>query len=184
MWRLSGIFRSVELWVRPLVHIADYHVTAIPNADFSQATVTADIVLANTDRRKMEGGRWKVALKLDGKCIDRTLNALAAGDTSHVRLTHLLVKPLLWSAEKPNLYPFSVELQDEKGDVIEHFDYHLGVKRVECVGEVFKINGKNVKLRGVNRHDHHPVTGRYVDDATYEQDLRLMKQANINFLRT
>ena len=48
----------------------------------------------------------------------------------------------------------------------------------------FKINGKNVKLRGVNRHDHHPLTGRYVDDATYEEDIRLMKQANINFLRT
>ena len=58
------------------------------------------------------------------------------------------------------------------------------MKRVECVGEVFKINGKNVKLRGVNRHDHHPVTGRYVDDAAYELDLQLMKQANINFLRT
>ena len=58
------------------------------------------------------------------------------------------------------------------------------MKRVECVGEVFKINGKNVKLRGVNRHDHHPVTGRYVDDDTYVKDVTLMKQANINFLRT
>ena len=58
------------------------------------------------------------------------------------------------------------------------------MKKVEIVGEVFKINGKNVKLRGVNRHDHHPRTGRYVDDATYEEDIRLMKQANINFLRT
>ena len=77
-----------------------------------------------------------------------------------------------------------MELLDEKGTVIEHFDYHLGVKKVEVVGEVFKINGKNVKLRGVNRHDHHPQTGRYVDDATYEEDIRLMKQANINFLRT
>ena len=52
------------------------------------------------------------------------------------------------------------------------------------MGERVTIAGKNVKLRGVNRHDHHPKTGRYVDDATYEQDIRLMKQANINFLRT
>ena len=58
------------------------------------------------------------------------------------------------------------------------------MKKAEVVGEVFKINGQNVKLRGVNRHDHHPKTGRYVDDATYETDIRLMKQANINFLRT
>ena len=112
------------------------------------------------------------------------LKQLVAGDTTTLSLGYTLNQPRLWSAEKPNLYPFSVELRDTKGNVIEHFDYHLGVKKVEVIGEVFKINGKNVKLRGVNRHDHHPKTGRYVDDATYEEDIRLMKQANINFLRT
>ena len=182
MWRLSGIFRSVELWVRPLVHIADYHVTALPNHDFSQANVTADIALCNTSKKTAKN--LKVVLKLDGKTIEGDLKSLAAGDTTHIKLTYLMNSPRLWSAEKPNLYPFSVELLNDQGTVVEHFDYHLGVKRVECVGEVFKINGKNVKLRGVNRHDHHPRTGRYVDDQTYEQDLRLMKQANINFLRT
>ena len=182
MWRLSGIFRSVELWVRPLVHIADYHVTALPNHDFSQANVTADIALCNTSKKTAKN--LKVVLKLDGKTIEGDLKSLAAGDTTHIKLTYLMNNPRLWSAEKPNLYPFSVELLNDQGTVVEHFDYHLGVKRVECVGEVFKINGKNVKLRGVNRHDHHPRTGRYVDDQTYEQDLRLMKQANINFLRT
>ena len=182
MWRLSGIFRSVELWVRPLEHIADYHVTAVPNADFSQANVAADVAVCNTGKKKAR--ILKVVFTINGKSIEQRMNNLAAGDTTHVRLSCQLQNPRLWSAEKPNLYPFSVELRDEKGNIIEHFDYHLGVKRVECVGEVFKINGQNVKLRGVNRHDHHPVTGRYVDDATYEQDIRLMKQANINFLRT
>jgi len=182
MWRLSGIFRSVQLWVRPLVHIADYKVEAVPNADFSQATVTADIALCNTSRQKATN--LKTILRLDGHTIEETLSTMAAGDTVHVRFPYTIGHPRLWSAEKPNLYPFSIELYDKKGKKLEQFDYHLGVKRVECVGEVFKINGKNVKLRGVNRHDHHPVTGRYVDDATYEQDLRLMKQANINFLRT
>ena len=51
MWRLSGIFRSVELWARPLVHIADYHVTAVPNKDFTEAHVTADIALCNTGNK-------------------------------------------------------------------------------------------------------------------------------------
>ncbi|MBR4920514.1 MAG: beta-galactosidase [Prevotella sp.] len=176
MWRLSGIFRSVELWVRPLIHIADYHVTAVPNGDFSQANVTADITLCNTGKQKAKN--LKVAFNIDGKTIEGQVKSLAAGDTTNIRLTYLINHPKLWSAEKPNLYPFSIDLGDE------HFDYHLGVKRVECVGEVFKINGKNVKLRGVNRHDHHPITGRYVDDATYEKDITLMKQANINFLRT
>ena len=182
MWRLSGIFREVQLWVRPLVHIADYHVTAVPNADYSQALVTADIAICNTGKKTARNicPRFRIDGKICGIIPNKEnhLKKLASGDTVHVSFTYTINKPLLWSAEKPNLYSFRVELGDE------HFDNHLGVKRVECVGEVFKINGQNVKLRGVNRHDHHPVTGRYVDDATYEQDLRLMKQANINFLRT
>ena len=182
MWRLSGIFREVQLWVRPLVHIADYRVTAVPNADYSKACITAEIFICNT------GKSTKVAyphMRINGKVLGRiNVPKIKGGDTITVTLGYDMEKPILWSAEKPHLYPFSIELYDKRGNEIEHFDYHLGVKRVECVGEVFKINGKNVKLRGVNRHDHHPRTGRYVDDATYEQDLRLMKQANINFLRT
>ena len=182
MWRLSGIFRSVQLWVRPLVHISDYHVTAVPSLAENKATVHADISLCNVSKKAVNNLRavWKI----DGQEMVGSLKRLSANDTTTISLEYTLNNPLLWSAEKPHLYPFSVELQDQDGHVIEHFDYHLGVKKVEIIGEVFKINGKNVKLRGVNRHDHHPKTGRYVDDATYEQDIRLMKQANINFLRT
>ena len=182
MWRLSGIFREVQLWVRPLVHIADYQVTAVPNSDYSEADVCAKISICNTGTRVAKVFPvFKIEEKINSQLSPLTINA---SDTV-CQIYHYTIKnPRLWSAEKPDLYPFSVELQDKKRQVVEHFDYHLGVKRVECVGEVFKINGKNVKLRGVNRHDHHPVTGRYVDDATYELDLRLIKQANINFLRT
>ena len=189
MWRLSGIFREVQLWVRPLVHIADYKVEAIPNKDFTKAEISADIAICNTGKKKAKN--VSVAFNIDENHRDRLFDSrmnqkpvpvilpvILPGDTAHVHFTYTIDNPKLWSAEKPNLYPFSIELGDE------HFDNHFGVKRVECVGEVFKINGKNVKLRGVNRHDHHPVTGRYVDDATYEKDIALMKQANINFLRT
>ena len=197
MWRLSGIFRPVQLWVRPLAHISDYQVTAIPNDDYSQADIEAKISLCNVGRQAAKDlkavllfhsasdslGLSRTVRVSPSSPLQKTLPLLAPGDTTTVELTCTIDKPLLWSAEKPNLYPFSIELQDKKGNVIEHFDYHFGVKRVEVVGEVFKINGQNVKLRGVNRHDHHPITGRYVDDATYEDDIRLMKQANINFLR-
>jgi len=211
MWRLSGIFRPVQLWVRPLVHISDYQVTAVPNNDYSQATVRAKIQVCNTSKKTAKNlqAMLRISTASDKHGLTRTIQEslkeasasekvrvsplsplqkniplLAPGDTMTIELTCALDKPMLWSAEKPNLYPFSIELQDIKGNVIEHFDYHFGVKKVEIVGEVFKINGKNVKLRGVNRHDHHPKTGRYVDDATYEEDICLMKQANINFLRT
>ena len=182
MWRLSGIFRSVQLWVRPLVHICDYQVTAEPSADYAKATVKAVVSLCNVGKKVAKD--VQAVLLFDDQEIKSNVKRLAVQDTATVLLSYELSNPRLWSAEKPNLYPFSVELRDKQGAVVEHFDYHLGVKRVEIVGEVFKINGKNVKLRGVNRHDHHPKTGRYVDNATYEQDIRLMKQANVNFLRT
>ena len=182
MWRLSGIFRSVQLWVRPLVHIADYRVKAEPNTNFTKASVYANVKICNLGTKLSKG--MGIRLNIDGKHIEARVNDVAVGDTIFASLEYMIDNPRLWSAAKPNLYPFSIELLDNKGNISEHFDYHLGVKRVECVGEVFKINGKNVKLRGVNRHDHHPRTGRHVDDATYEKDIALMKQANINFLRT
>ena len=196
-WRLSGIFRSVQLWVRPLVHISDYQVTAVPNADYSKFTVNAKVSICNTGKKTAKN----LLVQLQMACpelygvnvnpnhrniTNQRLPKLPAGDTITVELAyHYDSPPRLWSAEKPWLYPFTLQLlgmKDSKND--EAFNYHFGVKKVEITGEVFKINGKNVKLRGVNRHDHHPKTGRYVDDATYEEDIRLMKQANINFLRT
>ena len=197
MWRLSGIFRSVQLWVRPLVHIADYKVEAIPNADYSQFTVNAKIAVCNTGKRTAKDLLVQLQMacpELYGVNINpkhrnianQRISKLHAGDTTIVELTyHYDTPPRLWTAEKPWLYPFTLQLlgmKDSKNN--EEFSYHFGVKKVEIAGEVFKINGKNVKLRGVNRHDHHPKTGRYVDDATYETDIRLMKQANVNFLRT
>lgn len=182
MWRLSGIFRPVQLWVRPLVHIADYRVKATPADDYSVAEVSAEVKICNMGVQLSEG--MGIRLNIDGRSVEGRVKEIAVRDTVSATLEYTIRQPRLWSAVKPELYPFSVELTDAEGNTVEHFDYHLGVKRVECVGEVFKINGKNVKLRGVNRHDHHPRTGRFVDDATYEKDLALMKQANINFLRT
>ena len=184
MWRLSGIFRPVQLWKRPLVHIADYTITAIPSDDYSMCTITLDVLICNTGKKKQKG----LDVQLEGmdlfNCEYDGIPTVSSGDTVSVRLTCRSIRPHLWSAHDPYLYPVTLKLTDRYNHEIERFDNHIGVKRVEVVGEVLKINGKNVKLRGVNRHDHHPRTGRYVDRATYELDVKLMKHANINFLRT
>ena len=179
MWRLSGIFRSVQLWVRPLVHIADYKVVSNYNND--KTDIVAEISVCNTGNKTE---KISAAFCIDNQIVKKEIPKLLPGDTVTIKIPCEIKKPLLWSAEKPNLYPFSVKVLASDGKEIENFDYHFGIKKVETVGEVFKINGKNVKLRGVNRHDHHPRTGRFVDRATYETDIRLMKQCNINFLRT
>ncbi|MDE6770209.1 MAG: DUF4981 domain-containing protein, partial [Muribaculaceae bacterium] len=182
MWRLSGIFRPVRLLVRPKTHIADYNVDAVLSDKLDEADLTAMVKLCNTGNVPADGMTLK--LHIDGTTITGQPETVLAGDTVTTTLTYKFDNPRLWSAETPELYPYTISLVDKNGNVIESYDWHLGLKKVETIGNVFKINGKNVKLRGVNRHDHHPRTGRWVDDATIEKDIRLMKQANINFLRT
>lgn len=171
MWRLSGIFRPVQLWVRPLVHIADYKLTAEIDGTFK-----ADIKVCNNSRKTSKN--IPVSVVVNNETLTGTIKKLGAGDTTSITLSTQIANPHLWSAQDPYLYPVGIDVASE------HFDYHIGFKKVEIIGEVLKINGKNVKLRGVNRHDHHPLTGRYVDRGTYLKDIEMMKQCNINFLRT
>jgi len=176
MWRLSGIFRPVQLWVRPNIHIADYRLTALPSADWKDGDFRADIKVCNTGRKTAK--KVPVSVTINGKTLNGEIKSIAAGDTVDVTLSTIISNVHLWSAHDPYLYPVGIDVASE------HFDNHTGFKKVEIVGEVFKINGKNVKLKGVNRHDHHPRTGRYVDRATYDLDIKMMKQCNMNFLRT
>lgn len=177
MWRLSGIFRPVQLWVRPLVHIADYKLTSLPDESWKGGIFFADVKVCNTGKKAVK--KVPVSVDIDGHHLTKTIPSIEPGDTISLTLATVLAKAHLWSAHDPFLYPVQVALEG-----IESFDTHTGFKKVEVVGEVLKINGKNAKLRGVNRHDHHPRMGRYVDRATYDLDISLMKQANINFLRT
>lgn len=190
MWRFSGIFRPVELWVRPEVHIRDYTLKAIPSSDFSSADVYAEFDIRNLSKRKAK----KIAVRMvvvgkdrDGehihKDISTEIKAINSNGSIKVSLKAVLEDPQLWSAENPNLYDVEIALL-QNNIAIEKFQYHLGVRRVEVEGEIVYINGKPIKFKGVNRHEHHPRTGRFIDTQTLELDMQLMKQANINMIRT
>jgi len=190
MWRFSGIFRSVELWVRPEVHIQDYMLTANLSDDFSAAKFKAKVWLRNGSTAKTKNLTLDILLSgedRNGGKIEQRMSvpaeSLSVGSTGIYNLSCLLNDPKLWSAETPYLYNVKITLLDKK-EVIETFRYHVGICKREIQGEIFLINGKPVKMKGVNRHEHHPRTGRFVDRETMEKDLRLMKQANINMIRT
>ena len=190
-WRLSGIFRPVKLWKRPLQHISDYLISLTPSPSLKNALFEAHVQLANAGKYDSDPMCVRVTLSgenADGNGVKLNPSALVktleAGDTVQLDMMVLLDKPLLWSAEKPHLYECLIELLDSKGNLVESFVQNTGVRRIENRGEVMYINDKPVKLRGVNRHDHHPRTGHYVDAETTELDIKLMKQANINMLRT
>lgn len=183
MWRLSGIFRPVQLWVRPLVHIADYKLITKPmlsrqRGEVWRGSFEALVKVCNTGKNAVKDVPVSVHVGGIDVKLDETIPMIAAGDTVEVALRTIIDRIHPWSAHDPYLYLVSIDAAGE------HFDYQTGFKQVEINGEVLKINGRNVKLRGVNRHDHHPVTGRFVDRATYEKDIELMKLCNVNFLRT
>ena len=190
-WRLSGIFRPVKLWKRPLVHISDYRITLIPSDDYSVAKIHTQVQIVNTSESQVNRVNLMFTLKdkkTDGKECSQSwfperIPVLQPHDSIWITTTGNLFGPQIWSAEKPNLYECTLELA-EKGQVTESFCQNVGVRKIETRGEVMYINDKPVKLRGVNRHDHHPRTGHYVDPETTELDIKLMKQANINMLRT
>lgn len=190
MWRLSGIFRSVELWVRPQVHIRDYTITTTPSLDFSTAEIKSDFEIRNTSNKELTNLR--VELFFTGvdnagqkveKRVSSLLKTIEANSTIHLSLKNLIENPCLWSAEKPYLYNIEISLR-QKNEILEEFQYHTGVRRIEVKGSLLLINGKPVKMKGVNRHEHHPRTGRYMDTETLVKDLKLMKQGNINMIRT
>ena len=190
MWRFSGIYRPVELWVRPKIHIKDYSLTTDLADDFSSAGFKAKVWLRNLLDSK--SGKLSLEVLLKGKnrneerFVKRLITPvknLPATSAGCYTLSSVVENPKLWSAEKPNLYDVEIRLYDGK-KVVEEFQSHIGIWKCEIDGNVFKFNGQPVKLKGVNRHEHHPRTGRLVDRETMEKDLRLMKQANINMIRT
>lgn len=191
MWRFSGIFRDVDLYIRPKTFICDYFVKAEPDAAFKTAAVNVKINLEN------RSGKLSKNLTVDavvrgidklGKAIDIKISKKIAGianaATVDLNLSTLLNNPRLWSAETPDLYDVDIILKDERNAILETLHSRFGVKRVEVKGELFYINGQLVKLKGVNRHEHHPRTGRHVDAQTILTDIKLIKQGNINMIRT
>ena len=190
MWRLSGIFRPVELWIRPQTHIRDYTVEAIPSEDFSSASLQGSFMIRNLSGKAAKN--LKVSMKVTGKDrhgydlhqeIRSEAFTLEPSEEREIGLEGMLMNPALWSAEKPALYDVEISLT-QKNKHVETFLCHTGVRRVEVQGEVLLVNGKKVKMKGVNRHEHHPRTGRYMDEATLRKDMEMMKQANINMIRT
>jgi len=190
MWRLSGIFRSVDLWTRPEVHIADYVMTAVPSDDYTSAVADMQFKLANLSKKDGKNLEVKVTLNgrnsrgekvsYSGSVLSKKLES---GCEQTLGLSINIDKPSLWSSEKPELYDVDITLSS-RGVELEHFVNHLGVRKIEKNGEIILYNGQPVKIKGVNRHEFHPRTGRTMDRALMELDLKMIKQANINLIRT
>ncbi|OXM15465.1 glycoside hydrolase family 2 TIM barrel-domain containing protein [Paenibacillus herberti] len=168
VWRYSGIFRDVYLLAREQSHIRDVFNKQFFTEDFGQATLRVELETS---------AHLDVTVELldgDGRGIS---SAVAAVD--HKGEIELQVeKPELWNAERPYLYRLIVKAGEET------LLFPVGFRKIEIIDGVFKVNGKAIKLKGVNRHDSHPKLGQTVPIRHMIKDLNLMKRHNINTIRS
>ncbi|UNK19578.1 beta-galactosidase subunit alpha [Paenibacillus sp. N3/727] len=180
MWWLSGIFRDVYLIAEPAaLRIADFRVITELDAEYRNANLNVRMDLEGTE----SAGNVKLQL------LNRTGEQVAAAErgiahSSMEEFELAVEEPALWSAESPTLYHLVITLTDSQGQLLETIAQRVGFRCIEVRDGQFLVNGRAILLKGVNRHDHHPDTGRTVTLSTMQEDILLMKQHNINAVRT
>jgi beta-galactosidase len=187
MFRMSGIFRDVFLWSRPAVHVRDFQLRPDLDAAYRDGTFQATVSLRNSGTSRSPV-RMKVELvdavgKPVGAPVAKTLT-VAAGAEASVPLAMIVRAPLRWTADAPNLYTALLTLEDGAGRVLEVIPARVGFRRIEIKNARIHINGVPIVFRGVNRHEHSPDTGHYVPRALMIRDIEIMKQHNVNAVRT
>lgn len=189
MWWLSGIFRDVYLYRKPILAIEDFFIRTELDALYQHAELRLETRLSQVTRHH----QVQVALfDAQGECVARS-QALHTGQRVvdekgawHDKTEHSLAirSPTLWSDEAPYLYRCVICLLDEDGAPIEFESAAVGFRKVEITQGLLKLNGQPLLIRGGNRHEHHPELGHVMDEASMRRDIELMKQSNFNAVRT
>ena len=172
-YRFSGLYRDVFLYTVPNVHIRDLRIRAIPDETLQKAEL--EIVSCTWGE-----GKARFVLSRYGKVFvdeEKELN----GENRFVwEVDH----PALWSAEVPDLYDLMITVTGKAGAVTELIPEKVGFRRFEMKDHMMTLNGKRIVFKGVNRHDFSSVGGRHVSEEELRKDLTVMKQNNINAIRT
>jgi len=191
MWRLSGIFRDVFVYATPNVDLWDFFADANLDTQTHDGSVQLHYTLRNATAATVQNDRLRLTLfdaagnKVGGGALFETnLTTVVSGFNSPGLSPKLFVsRPETWSCESPNLYRAVVELLNGN-EVVEAKSVDVGFRKFEISRQQFLVNGVPIKIKGVNRHEFDPSTGYTLTRECMEQDARLIKQANINFVRT
>lgn len=201
----GGIFRDVYLTKKPNVRIADYVQTTDLAEDFKSGDLKLSISSENIAKEASEDMGVEIALyKEDGSAVltdTVDVGSVASGKTVGVEKSIHVENPALWDADHPNLYTMVLSLYGKTSGVhYESVSQNVGFRKLTFTSaqisndgkysnvtnyyETVKLNGKRLIIKGVNRHDSDPETGKYISRKVYEADVKLMKKNNINAIRT
>lgn len=205
MFRLPGIFRTVALYSTPKVHFRDLVVTPDLDATYTDGSLTVKADIRNLDKKAIKN--YKVYYSLYANKLYSDENTLVDGflspvierinpdETTENLMTVKVKAPNKWSAEQPYRYTLVAELKDKKNKTIDMVSTTVGFRKVEIkdtpasedefglAGRYYYVNGKTVKLKGVNRHESNPSVGHAITRKMMEDEVMLMKRANINHVR-
>ncbi|MCR5792885.1 MAG: hypothetical protein K6G65_06930, partial [Lachnospiraceae bacterium] len=206
--RMAGIFRDVYVYSTPSTYLEDYKVETDLVDDYKNCELSLDVDMKNMSK-ETAGADLAVDVKLfdadgnevftNGNALQGSFSDVAKGKKSTASLEMKLDNPHLWTDEDPYLYTMVTTLFNSKsGAYYESISQQLGIREIEFTPtevdenynkttkhyETVKLNGKPFKFRGTDRHDMDPETGRYVSHELYEKDITLMKQFNVNAIRT
>ena len=172
-FRFSGIYRDVYLYTVPEVHVYDLQIRAIPDETLGAAALE---IRTNTWGK----GTVKIVLSKDGETVVEDEKALDGEELYSWKVEN----PILWNAENPQLYDLTLEIYNEAGELQEVIPQKVGFRRFEMKDGIMTLNGKRIVFKGVNRHEFSSVSGRHVSEEELRKDLKIMKQNNINAIRT
>ena len=190
MWHMSGIHRDVYLFATPKVHVVDHYITSTLDAASGYTVGSMNVELALDNRDGIATSK-QVAVRFfapDGALIKEhaeTINFTEKDKTKKTNIVFGALKDLQpWTAETPTLYTVEVAQKDVEGNEEHVFSTKYGFRHIEIKDGLVYINGERILFKGANLQDTHPVTGRTVDIETMLTDVKMMKQSNMNTVRT
>ncbi|EEX91482.1 cryptic beta-D-galactosidase subunit alpha [Vibrio orientalis CIP 102891 = ATCC 33934] len=185
MWWTAGIFRDVYLVGKEQVHVQDLTVRTDFADDYLAATLSCQVELENLTSLQASGYALDYALMDKGQVVAKgSCSNLTIDDKAQTRFEIEMDSPVHWTAENPYLYQLVVTLKDNLGKTLEVIPQRVGFRDIKVRDGLFYINNQYVMLHGVNRHDNDHLKGRAVGMDRVEKDIVLMKQHNINSVRT
>lgn len=176
-WRFTGISRDVYLYARNKERIADYQATALLAEDNRKGTLSINASLSSP----VNSSKILFELKNDK---NETIWKEEKPARKNLTINASFEEVAPWSAEQPNLYTLHISLFNSKGTLLECIPQRIGFKRVEIKNGQLQVNGKAILIKGVNRHEMDPDGGYYVSRQRMEEDVRILKENNINAVRT
>ena len=185
MWHLSGIHRDVYLVATPKVFVSDHYISSTLNNNATSGSMSVKLTVDNRNNTSATKTLQVSLLDADGKEIATGKQTYSGTATAEKTVTLSGLSSLHpWSAEDPYLYTVVVSQKDENGAEEMTFSTKYGFKTVIISGTQLLVNGKRIFVKGVNTQDTHPEYGRAIDMETMLKDIKMMKQANVNTIRT